>query len=372
MIFVLLINLSGCWDAQDIEEMSFPIAAAYDLHDGSKNLSDIPGDIKAQNWIDVTTLTPNLASEADTKIRVETQGAPVTAFARNRRALESGRVYQPAMVQALIIGEELARVGLNPYLDALYRVPIISSTINFAVADIRGEDILKTEVDDYTNTGTLLRALLRKASNRAFVPDTTLHDIGINNSPGKNPVLPLIKQTADKKGIQITGSAVFNKDKMMDSLNMGETRSLVLLRGIKSSGRIPFLLAEDEKIIDSGTLRGCNSRKVKVTRNGDSFSFLIKIEIHGCMVDHTNNTTELSEKTSHAIAKQVAADIKSDCDKLIKKMQEEWEIDCIDISKYALAKWRKELTPVIDNDFIQNTSIQVEVEVKLENCGELI
>jgi len=46
------------------------------------------------------------------------------------------------------------------------------------------------------------------------------------------------------------------------------------------------------------------------------------------------------------------------------------KVDCIDVSKYALAKWRYELTPTIDKGFIENADINIEVEVNLQNAGE--
>jgi len=195
IILVQIVNITGCWDSQDINNMCFPIAGAYDLHKGSTDLVEMPCSMKNQNFIDVTTLSPNLSPEAKTRIRVETVAAPTTGFARDRRPLESGHVYMPALVQAIVIGEDLAKLGLMPYLDALLRAPLINTTVNFAIADGRGEDILLTPVDDFTNTGTLLRKLLRKASSRNFVPDTTLHDFTTATVSGKNPVLPIISKS---------------------------------------------------------------------------------------------------------------------------------------------------------------------------------
>jgi hypothetical protein len=52
-------------------------------------------------------------------------------------------------------------------------------------------------------------------------------------------------------------------------------------------------------------------------------------------------------------------------------MQEEIKVDCIDISKYALAKNRRALEKEIDKpEFIQDANIQVKVKVHLGNTGE--
>ncbi|MDD2619977.1 MAG: Ger(x)C family spore germination C-terminal domain-containing protein, partial [Syntrophomonadaceae bacterium] len=54
----------------------------------------------------------------------------------------------------------------------------------------------------------------------------------------------------------------------------------------------------------------------------------------------------------------------------VRMMQEELKVDCIDINKYAMAKWRKELTQIIDDEeFIQNAQINVQVKMHIRNTG---
>jgi hypothetical protein len=52
-------------------------------------------------------------------------------------------------------------------------------------------------------------------------------------------------------------------------------------------------------------------------------------------------------------------------------LQEEPRIDAIEITPYALAKWRQEITPQLEQSFIEDVLINVDVEVKLQNTGEL-
>lgn len=360
--------VSGCWDSRDIDTMSFPIVAAYDLHPGTLAGSDIPYAMKDQHFVDVTVLSPNLTPQTKNTARVEKVASPTSAFARNNRRLESGRIYQSAAIQALVLGKDLAKIGLAPYLDSLYRSPIIPTFVHITVTPGRGEDILLTPVKNFTDAGTLTRFLLKDISADAFVPETTLHDWAICQSPGKNCVVPVIDKTGES-GLHITGSAVFNKDRLVSILNLQDTRSLVLLRGIRSRGFIPFFIKNNGVVTETGTILVSNKRSVEVTRSGDHYEFLIKISLLG-ILEEFNGTKEIDESKIAAIEQQVAAKIRSECRSLVQRMQEEYKIDCVDISKYALAKWRRELTPVIDDGFIEHADIQVEVEVKLRNAGE--
>lgn len=51
-------------------------------------------------------------------------------------------------------------------------------------------------------------------------------------------------------------------------------------------------------------------------------------------------------------------------------MQAEWQVDSIDVSRYALAKWRQELEKEADKDFISKTQINVIVKTQLLRFGE--
>jgi putative transposase len=56
----------------------------------------------------------------------------------------------------------------------------------------------------------------------------------------------------------------------------------------------------------------------------------------------------------------------------INKMQNEWKVDCIDLTKYALAKDRANLTGTNLNDLLQHFHINVTTKVKLKGYGVII
>jgi hypothetical protein len=136
---------------------------------------------------------------------------------------------------------------------------------------------------------------------------------------------------------------------------------------------LPYIIKRDGIIYDFGSVTIKNKRKVKVERNGDKFVFNISIILDGELNEHSEMALFTQhEELSKEIEKQVASDITESCNKFIAKMQEEYKVDCIDISKYALAKWRKELQPDIDSEnLIKNAFINIDVKMKLRSIGEL-
>lgn len=368
MIGLQIFTISGCWDYRDVNKMSFPATGAYDRHKSSDKLE------QGEQMVDLTVIIPNLAQDVKKPFRIEKTTGILIGNARGQKPYSSPGIYSAGVAAVIIFGEDLARTGLNNIVEALFRGAQIPKTENFAVAEGRGENILRAPIKDYSNMGEYLKGVLKQSEKRGFIPSITMYQFGVNrSSPGKNPIMPILS-IKDKK-VEVTGTAIFKEDKMIGKANLDETRSLIILRGIKASGNIPYIIKKDEQIMDKGSVdvSTCSGRKVKVKRNGDQFSFLITVCLEGSLVEHQFNKNFIKNTDLRKlIENQIAADTKSDCIKFIEKMQQEYKVDCIDINKYILAKWRKEFKDQVDQEgFIEKLDIKVNVKMKLKNVGEL-
>jgi Ger(x)C family germination protein len=367
VIILLLLTLCGCWDSQDLDKLTFPLAAAYDVHTpGSADPSD-PPTIPGYKVVDLTTLVPNLAPKTPTSVNVETLSGVTITDSRQRRGLTDADTYITGLNKTIIIGEELARRGVNPYVDSLFRGPTITRTMYFTVAAGRGEDILKTPIKNYTNMGMFLVSLFDGIHQRTFIPVIRLGEFYRGQSKGKNPVAPILERKGDR--VIISGVAVFKKDRMVKKLNIEEGHDLVLLRGLKGRSYQPFSRKQGEKYHRGGVLVK-NSRKVQYYQNEQGHNFIITIKMDGTLQEHSHQLP-VTEKHLQEIEKTIEQQLQTQCETFINKMQEEIKVDCIDILKYALAKNRRALEKEIDNpEFIHNANIQVKVKVHLENTGE--
>ncbi|PKM78396.1 MAG: hypothetical protein CVU90_02545 [Firmicutes bacterium HGW-Firmicutes-15] len=371
LVFIMaiqIITLSGCWDYRDINSVALPQLGAYDIHEESRSgTSDLPQEEKL---VDLTVVIPNLSEEVKAKFRIEKTPGLLIGNSRGQKPYSSPGDYSPAVASIIVFGEDEAATGLNKLNEALSRGAKNPHTVNYSVAEGRGENILRVPTDDYSTMGDYLRLLLRSSEKRGFIPSSTLHQFEVDQNPGKNPVMPLLIIKDEK--VMVNGAAIFNKDKMIGKVGLKETQYLMMLRGIESNGNLPYILNKDGKIYDYGSLSITNNRKVTMERNGNEFTFNISIILEGGLNEHSSNVLFTQNKDLRKeIEDQVTSDITEGCNKFIKRMQEEYKVDCIDISKYALAKWRKELQPTIDQGFIENVAIKVDVKMKLKSIGEL-
>lgn len=351
--------MAGCWDVTDIEDRSIPIVAGYDLLDKDR--------------VRVSSVTPNFSSQAKVPARIEVVEGKTVIDTRNERASFSPQEFMAGMIQVAVFGENLASEGLEKYYDSLFRIPEISNFMKVAVADGDAYTILTCKTPNYDNNGVYLKNLLNGATKNSFLPSTTLFQLGINViNTGENPVLPLLQKRGDK--IIISGTAIFDKDKMIAKLNRDESRSLVLLRGIKARGAVPFKVQTADGKVMSGTATLKNSRKVKVQRSDGKYRFEITVKLEGMLAEQSLSGLIMikDQKTVEMIENAVAREIEGDLQRFIQKMQNSYEVDCIDITRYALAKWRREIKDQVGSEFIKNADINVKVKVHLKNVGEVL
>lgn len=355
----LLLTAAGCFDYRDIEDRTVPIVAAYDLPaepGGTEN-----GDIVVSGVV----LNPTIGMKTT---RIDSMVVKTTADARNVNAHFSPGAMILGQIQVILHSEDLARKGLQ-IDDGLLRVAQVKRTMYMAIVQGRAEDLLKTEVTVAPDIGFYLLGLLNGAQRRTFLPAITMHNFQVNaTTTGKNPIIPIIK--AEEGRIRIVGTGIFDKEKLIAKVGIRDTRSLVMLRGLKCNGFIPFVIEKDGEPVDKGTVAVSNTRKVRVEENDGRITFLITIFLKGNLLEHSSpepvdetRLQEIEDTVSHTIA--------SDCNRLIRKMQEDIGVDFIDISKYARAKWGNDIREQIkDNDFIRNVRIVVRVKTSITHLGQ--
>lgn len=358
-LLIIMLNISGCWDAKDLQDLEIPIAGAYD---------------KDGNNITVTTISPNLSTDVPKKNRLTVLTGRTLGDTRNQRSEQVPRNLLIGMLQVGLFGEDMARdeAAMRGTLDLYLRSPQAPAYSIMAITEGPARKILSTPTENFANMGVLISDLLRVGPENTFIPHSSFFKFVRSSIViGENPAVPVLKKQNNK--VIVSGCAIFQHYKLKAILNKKETRALDLLRGDNPKGYLTYIFQKDGQMEDKGTVYIRGSRKVKVQRQGDEYYFKIKLILNGTLVEHSDNISML-EEPGHLgeIEKQLETNTENECRSLIAKMQHVYGIDCIDISRYALAKWRPELINVIeDRDFVENMKIDLEVKVQIKHTGEL-
>jgi spore germination protein len=359
ILIICLLSNTGCWDYRDLESQNIPFVAAFDSADG-----------KPEQFI-ASALSPNLDPETKGQVQLISLQTPLAGEYRTSHAHYSPELYNPGLIQAYLLGEGFARSGrYSDVVDSTERSALISSTVELAVVEGKATELLKQRPEDYSNIGLYIINQLSNAQRHSFLPTISLHKFLTNTMAGRNPILPTMRLMED--AAKLSGIAIFNKFKMVDKISIEEARTLCFLRGIKGQGIIGYKTKTNGETVDKGSVRVQNSRKVKVTRRDNRYFFDITIRLKGSLVECTQHCNFLQDPEKlKEIEDQVASTVTRDAYRFIEKMQDQYGFDCLDLNRYALAKWRAELEDTIDDPrFIKNATIRVKVKVKIQCIGE--
>jgi Ger(x)C family germination protein len=365
-VLLCSITLSGCWDAKELDDLAVPVVGALDTVLESEK--EYPDD----KYL-FTVGFPVFYENVEERFHViETKGKTM-GDTRGRRNSQLGEQVMFGQFQILILGEELAKKeNLLEVLDIFNRNTAIKASLLLAIVKGRAADLMKKPVKDYPCMGIYLKALMETSKDVNFYPYTTL--FYFNRELISHEAAVVLPQVEYKNGnIMLTGSCLVNKGKLAAELGRKETETVVMLRGIKCRGTLAFDVLKDEKVIDEVSFEGTNSRKVTVKRTGDKYAFNIQIKLTGVIAEHIRKEP-IQDGTDYLKLIQVSLkeNIKKRAEAIIEKTQEEYRFDALDLAKYIKAHTREKLTKEDIDRIVQESEINVEVKVKIQNAGGIM
>jgi len=325
------------------------------------------GENKIQSSISVYNFTAGADSEKSSasKSVVRVSIADTLLDARERRQLSSNRKFVSSFEKVAIIGENLAKNGLNSTIDFFFYNPFSSDSAWVVVCKGQALDILQQEVKGYPDSARYIDGLIEQLQNDNFFSSeyNILHMYSGIGAEGKCVVLPYIEMVDNV--LTVTGMALFKKDKMVRKIDIPEARIMNMLREKKGNGILT--LQKDFKHYTSSYIQ--TQKKISCSKSGDKYNFTINLELK---TEVMNNTLfKDMEKHDSIIAEYEQAlqqQVEYMCQEFIKKMQTDYKIDCLELGEIACAKYGRG-TGVDWNEIVCNSDIKVNVKVKVERFG---
>lgn len=234
---LLLFFLSGCLGAYEINDLEIVVGMAVDRGKdpetvtltaqivkpgemGKSSEDSNPGGNKKAYW-----------NVSDTEESVFEASRQITHKTGNKLFLSHDQV--------VIFGQDIASEGMQKYFDFFLRENTMRPGTLVLVAEGRASDIL-----DGGSGKEALPAMNAANLVKHYGITSQLYEISLNDFAGRLisgttcPIAPLIRVTSDNenKDMSVSGMAVFNKGKMVGTLNPDETRGLLWVLGKVKSG----------------------------------------------------------------------------------------------------------------------------------------
>ena len=188
-------------------------------------------------------------------------------------AVRTGRVLGPAHIEIQLVDRVVAEEGIGPLVDELLDREGLPLNVRLAVADGNGAEVLAAKPEGTPLAGPALTELLAAGEDRAEAPRGALHRFYEDLcAPGIEGVLPLISlaETGKEPLAAPMGAALFRDDRLALTLNVDETRCLLLMRG---EGKEPVLYAPGASL----RVRKVK-REMKAAPGGGELTLRLKVE----------------------------------------------------------------------------------------------
>ncbi|MGE5421900.1 MAG: Ger(x)C family spore germination protein, partial [Ignavibacteriales bacterium] len=226
LILCLLLS-GGCWDRKEVNQSVMVLGEGIDLAKNDQILFTIQMPLAQQS--------PNKSGK-DLPFTSVSAIDQTTVSAARRIALESPRTVLWQHSAIIVFGEEICKKGLSGLIDLQARNRNVRKTEQFLVArNSRAADILAvpTPLQDIPAVG--LASMLKVQDQILGLYTSTLLDDFIRRSadPGIEPSAPgvtIVRPAQGQSYLELSGTAVFKKGKLVGWLNTEESRGYRWLR----------------------------------------------------------------------------------------------------------------------------------------------
>lgn len=354
-IFLIILNLTSCYGKVPIENILIMVGIGYDLKkDGRVQFSD-SGELIM------------LKSNGEQQNIIFSGVGPTIYSTQNTIQVKMNRKFLLGLEKLYLISEERARFGISDLMEIITRDASRSETAHVAVCKQNSEEIfnLKTPQEEFAKSIVIGEMIQFSSSANFFADVYRVKDLMfMYYQEGRTIAVPYIEIINNR--IQITGLALFKKDKMVQKVGLDEAR---LINMIRNKGGYSYVSVLGESPVNYIDFYCKNNTKVKVSKNGDRLTYDLFVTLTGeinanSLVTYYERPNEQVDKIQNLIEKKVKKELENE----ILKIQKQYKFDCIDISKYAVAKFGR--GKGYDKDeYFNNAEIKVHVKAKITSIG---
>lgn len=278
-VVMILVLLTGCWDAREIEDRTAVVATAIDAHpQGYEVTVQIPIPMKivgggegggsgGQEAVEILSGYGTTLSDALDDIQVKSNQD--VFFGNNR---------------LILIGEEMAKKGIEPMLDVIRRNSEIRRRQWPVVVKGKAKDTLKVNTKLEQVPMEFVLSMLENGIRDGFFVREGVNDLFQDlANPAKEPVINYLNVSDNE--LRWLGVAVFKGDRMKGVLGRKRSRALIHI-GFGDLGEAtdaPCVKAPGEIVFAPKEIK----RTVTIRRKGVVPKIRVEVEMKGGIVERT-------------------------------------------------------------------------------------
>lgn len=303
----LTLLLAGCWDRRELEDQAYIILLGIDRAPGSELfVTALVADVSK---LSIGAMTSSV-NPPDTLMAARVLTARAATVTQAVHVLNGGmtRNLELRHMRGVVVGESLAREGLEPVLMEIHRHPL--ARVNVLLAQASGmayEVISAIRPVGEVNPARVAEGYLLQAKSLHLAPPIRLHNfLSRLASTGGDPYLPLIavnpevedlRSPLDRSGpessvagempraggnpVEMVGSAIFRRDRLAGYLNVDQTQMLLAMKGSMGKAYMSFPDPDHPEKPVTMRFQQENFPEVKTSMRGSSPSIHMAIKFEG-------------------------------------------------------------------------------------------
>ncbi len=349
LLTVFAISVGGCWDRKELESMGLVQTLGLDLAENNEVMVTcmiaIPSKLGA-------TAEGGGSGEGPGVLLIS-MNAPSIYEAFNLMNTTVNREVTLLQNQALIIGEDIAKSGIKPWIDNLLRFRDMRRTLLIFVCKGKAADIMKIQPKLDPNPAEYFRDLVMTSKRTGMFPLTNLHDfIRRYQSSAQENYAPLLMEykpsqssepppqssengesgngekpeSEEPTEVRIAGTAVFKSNRLVGHLDLYETQVLQIITNQFQEAflTLPDPLRKETKI----TFRLTRSKptRIKYIKN-EVPSFTVDIWMEASLISIESTIDYTTPQMEEFLRQKIAAALRHRIEKVIEKTQNDFRSD---------------------------------------------
>lgn len=373
--------LTGCWDKQELNELAITSAFGVDKHDDKYTLS--------VQIVDPTQIAGQKGAVSSRTSVTTFRATGETIYEAVRKITsESPRRIYPSHIRLFVIGEEVAKEGINEILDLIFRDYELRSDFFILVTkNTRAEDVLNVTTPLETTPATNLFYSTDLAEKIWGHSNTITLDklIRAISAKGKEPTIPVVTLRGNKDvassvknleyieplaSLMVDKLSVFHHDQLIGWLDNMETRSVNFITNNIKSTILNVPCDDDGKIALE-----IKKAKSKITSEikKDNPIGKIDLKIQATVGEVACQVNFNYQSTIKKLEKNAEKEIKKQLNQTIHKVQNEFKVDIFGfgttIHRQHPKVWQRYKKDW--NKHFSSMDINLQIKVKIIHTGTI-
>ena len=367
LAILISIILVGCWDMVETNKRLFVGAIGVDT-------SKDPGKYEVSFIMPIVRKIAGGSESGGEGPRILLVSAIADSVfdASKKMVLRQNRVMFFEHMRVFIIGEDLARSGIEEIIIPFWRRTGYNRRGIFVIAEGSAKEMLEgipnvEKLQSYYIEGLFQNNHFSGNFFKRELGDF-MHHVKASTSKGDALVSKIALGKQKKEEVNIGGAAVIKDFRLSGWLSEEEIQGVNFCLGRMRGGN---LLLEDPQSLGEASFEISSSKKkISLVETGENPGFVISITTEGNIVSTTKDKRVYPEDIER-LSKTASEKIKMQAQLGIEKLQKDYRVDLIDISDY-LYKYHPKLWKIYEpqwEDIFPDIKVDVKVETRIKGVG---